>query len=88
MCFYFHTHNHFFRKKSLLFSSFQRVYISCSDRKSLPCDAHERKTLQQTTNLLEALPQMQTKLKVNPQNLEYFSAKFPLHLLHYKAAAS
>ncbi len=30
-----------------------------------------------TTNRLRALPQIQTELKANPQNLRYFSAKIP-----------
>lgn len=80
MCFPFMPAIVLFQKKKLpFFLSFSKVYITFSDQKSLPRDAHERKTPPQTTNLLKALPQIQTKLKANPQNLHYFSAKFPLH---------
>lgn len=64
-------------KKEISLLSFQRVYIEFLDEKSLPCDTHESMNAAKTTNLLEALPQIQTELKVNPQNLLYFTEKFP-----------
>lgn len=64
------------RKRDLFFCYF-REFIAFLDHKSLSCDPHERKTPQRATNRLKALPQIQTKLKAKPQNLQYSGAKFP-----------